>query len=77
MRLVKCCCDWSFIIGRKHVYGAIYPAGLGQFPDLLSNTQRIMTREQFKEDYNDCWAHYKGKHKHQNGDKGQVVSQSD
>lgn len=64
MKLFHCCCQWSYVVGRKKVYGAIYPAGLGQFPDLLANTQRMMTRAQWEDLYADCAACYGGQHKH-------------
>lgn len=64
MRLLRCCCGWSYVIGRKQVYGAIYPMGIGSFPDALSSTQRMMSLEQFKEEYADCAAHFNGQHQH-------------
>jgi hypothetical protein len=54
MRLFRCCCGWSYVIGRKKVYGPIYPMGIGTYPGALANTQRMMTREQFAENYADC-----------------------
>ena len=64
MNLFECCCGWSFVVGRKKVYGAIYPAGIGQFPDLLANTQRMMPRKEFEDWYSDCAACHAGRHKH-------------
>jgi hypothetical protein len=65
MELFRCCCGWSYVIGRKQVYGAIYRAGIGDFPDQLANTQRMMTRAEFEDWYSDCAACYRGHHKHQ------------
>jgi hypothetical protein len=64
MELFKCCCGWSYVIGRKRVYGAIYPMGIGDFPGALANTQRMMTRVEFADWYSDCAACYGGRHKH-------------
>lgn len=64
MKLVTCCCNWSYVIGRKKVYGPIWAAGLGEYPDLLNSTQRIMPRSRFEGDYADCAAHIAGKHRH-------------
>ena len=65
MRLFRCCCGWSFVIGKKQVYGAIYRMSIGTYPDALANTQRMMTREAFEENYSDCAACYSGAHHHQ------------
>ena len=64
MKYFTCCCAWSYVIGKHHVYGAIWPMGIGTYPDALSNSQRMMTREQFADLYADCWACWKGKHQH-------------
>jgi len=64
MRLFKCCCGWSFVIGRKHVYGAIYPMGIGDFPGALASTQHMMTRAEFEDMYADCAACHAGGHHH-------------
>ena len=64
MKLFKCCCGWSYVIGRKRVYGAIYPMGIGDFPSALSSTQRMMTRAEFADNYADCAACLDGHHKH-------------
>jgi hypothetical protein len=64
MRLFTCCCGWSYVIGRKRVYGAIWAFGIGEFPQLLSNSQRMMTRAEFKDWYADCHACWKGRHRH-------------
>jgi len=52
------------VIGKRKVYGAIWPTGIGQYPDALSPTQRMMTRAQFKDWYSDCWACATGRHAH-------------
>lgn len=64
MRLFRCCCRWSFVIGRKQVYGPIYPIGIGTFPRALSNTQTMRTRDEWADSYADCAACYDGKHHH-------------
>lgn len=64
MRLFRCCCGWSWLVGKKRVYGAIYRAGIGEFPELLANTQRLISREQWADEYADCAACLAGKHNH-------------
>lgn len=64
MRYFTCCCGWSYVIGKKRVYGAIWPCGIGDFPGMLSSSQRMMTREQFGDLYSDCEACYLGGHHH-------------
>ena len=66
MKLFQCCCGWSYVIGKRNVYGAIYPAGIGEFPGLLADTQRMMTRETWADWYADCEACYSGEHHHAN-----------
>jgi hypothetical protein len=38
--------------------------GIGTYPDALNNTQRMMSRAQFKENEPDCAACYAGRHRH-------------
>jgi len=64
VRYFTCCCGWSYVIGRKRVYGAIYPTGIGEFPGNLAPTQRLMTRAEFEDSYADCAACHKGQHHH-------------
>ena len=64
MRLFTCCCTWSYVIGKKHVYGAIWAMGIGDFPDALSPSQRMMTRGEWADQYADCAACYSGEHHH-------------
>jgi hypothetical protein len=64
VKLFRCCCDWSFVISRKKVYGPIYQMGIGDFPTALSNTQRMMSRAAFEDEYADCAACHAGMHKH-------------
>jgi hypothetical protein len=64
VKLFTCCCGWSYVIGKKNVYGAIWECGIGDFPKMLSNSQRMMTREVFGEWYSDCEACYLGRHHH-------------
>lgn len=58
MNLLKCECDWSYVVGNRRVYGPIYPIGIGQFPNALSVSQHMMTRSQFEEEYGDCAAYF-------------------
>lgn len=64
MKPFMCCCGWSYVIGKKRVYGPIYEMGIGDFPKALSNTQRLMNRAAFEDQYADCAACYAGAHKH-------------
>lgn len=64
MKDFTCCCDWRFIVGRRQVYGPIYSMGIGEFPDLLATSQRLMSMERFRDEYADCAAHVEGKHTH-------------
>lgn len=67
MKLFRCCCGWSYVIGKKKVYGPIYKMGIGTYPTALSNTQRMMTREQFEDENSDCAACLEGNHRHAGG----------
>ena len=64
MRLFRCCCGWSYVIGRKNVYGAIRQMGIGDFPRALAPTQKLMTRAAFEAYYGDCAACHEGLHHH-------------
>ena len=64
MRYFTCCCGWSYVIGKRNVYGAIWPMEIGDFPSALSNSQRMMTREEWADWYSDCAACHAGKHHH-------------
>jgi hypothetical protein len=64
MELWTCCCEWSWVVGKRRVYGAIYPAGIGDFPGNLAPVQRMLTREEWREQYADCWACHEGQHHH-------------
>lgn len=64
MVLFVCCCSWAFVVGRRHVYGPIYAAGIGPFPQQLAETQRMMTRDEWREHYSDCVACHAGGHHH-------------
>jgi hypothetical protein len=46
------------------VYGAIWAMGIGEYPDAISPTARMMTRAQFEDFYSNCAACYAGKHNH-------------
>jgi hypothetical protein len=67
MRLFHCCCGWSYVVGKRKVYGAIYPMGIGDYPDALANTQRMMTRAEWEDWYGDCAACFTGTHRHPEG----------
>jgi len=64
MRLWKCCCEYSFVVGSKQVYGPIVPMGLSGHDGCLMTIQRMMPAEEFRDDYADCAACYDGSHKH-------------
>ncbi len=64
MKLFTCCCGWGYVVGKRNVYGAIWPCGIGDFPMMLSSTQRMMTRAEWAELYDDCAACYAGRHHH-------------
>jgi hypothetical protein len=67
MTLFKCCCDWSFVIGKKKVFGPIYPVGLpGHFtgPSGCMHVGRMMPRAEFDDAYADCAACHAGAHRH-------------
>lgn len=64
MRFFTCCCGWSYVVGKRHVYGAIWPMGIGTYPDALSPSARMMTRAEWEDWYADCVACYTGAHHH-------------
>lgn len=64
MKYFTCCCEWSYVIAKKRVYGPIYPMGIGTYPTALSTTQRMMLRARFEDEYVDCFACYSGGHHH-------------
>jgi hypothetical protein len=52
-----CTCKWRFIVGKKRVYGPIYPIGLpGHYNGEhgCHSRGRMLTREEFEENYSDC-----------------------
>jgi len=64
VKLFTCCCGWSYVVGKKRVYGPIYSMGIGTYPSGLSPCQRMMTREAFEDQYADCAACHAGDHHH-------------
>lgn len=64
MKLIKCCCEWEFVVGKKHVFGPIYAMGIGAFPTAKNEGMRMWTREEFAEMYADCDAHISGNARH-------------
>ena len=64
MTYFTCCCGWSYVIGKRRVYGAIWPCGIGDFPAMLSPTQRMMSQAEWSDWYADCAACHAGKHHH-------------
>ena len=70
MKQFGCCCGWSYIVGAKHVYGPIYPQGIGNYPNALAPSQRLMGRKYWAQSYSDCEACFSGAHNH--GKKGHV-----
>lgn len=63
MVLFTCTCDWKFIVGSKQVFGPMF-CGPGEHSHYW-HLGRMMTREQFKDEYADCAYRFKkgmGKH---------------
>lgn len=58
MRMYECRCGWSYVVGKKRVYGPIYRTGIGDFPNDLAPSQRMMTRKEWKDRYGDCAVFY-------------------
>jgi hypothetical protein len=59
MKLFTCCCGWSFVVRKKRVFGPMYELGsLGHFsgPNGCHHAGRMMTREEFADEYADCAA---------------------
>lgn len=44
MRFYTCNCKWSYVIGRRKVFGPLYP----------DSVPRMMSRKEFKLWYGDC-----------------------
>ena len=67
VELFECCCHWSYVVGRKRVFGPIYPVGLpGHFTGRSGcmHVGRMMTREEFADYYSDCDGCLSGAHHH-------------
>jgi hypothetical protein len=67
MKPFTCCCEWSFVVGRKRVYGPVYQVGLpGHFsgPRGCMHVGGMMTRAEFEENYSDCAGCHSGEHHH-------------
>lgn len=47
MKEFMCHCKWTFIVGKKYVYGPI-------FEDKSAQAARLMPREEFDDGYGDC-----------------------
>lgn len=54
MVLFKCTCNWAFVVGKRKVYGPIYEMGIGTYPHALNNSQRIMRRADWADEFSDC-----------------------
>lgn len=58
MLVFDCECRYRFIVGKKHVYGPIFSHDLpGHFtgdPGGCYTRGKMMTREEFEDDYPDC-----------------------
>jgi hypothetical protein len=59
-----CCCGWSYVVGKRRVYGAIWPMGIGTYPDALNPSARMMMRAEWEDWYADCAACHTGAHHH-------------
>jgi hypothetical protein len=64
MRLFACCCGWSWVIGKRKVYGPVYAMRIGDYPQALSNTQRMMMRKDWEGEHGDCSGCAAGAHRH-------------
>jgi hypothetical protein len=64
MKLIKCCCEWEFVVSKKHVFGPIYAMGIGPYPTAKNAGMQMWTRQEFTEMYEDCDAHINGEHPH-------------
>jgi len=49
MKEFTCGCGWKYIVGKRRVYGPLYEK---------SATHRMMTIEDWRLQYGDCWAAY-------------------
>lgn len=47
MRIFTCRCEYRYIVGKKNVYGPI-------FPNKSAGVARLMTRKEWKGQYADC-----------------------
>lgn len=56
MHVFDCECEWRFVVGDDRVYGPIF-RGPGEHKDYFSRG-RLMTREEFEDDYADCAYRY-------------------
>jgi hypothetical protein len=52
VKLFTCTCEWVFVVGRKRVFGPMFP-GPGEH-NAYWHVGRMMTREQFADEYADC-----------------------
>jgi hypothetical protein len=60
VRQFDCSCGWRFIVGRRHVYGPLYPLGLpGDYGGWVKG--RMMTRDEWEETESDCAYRFKRK----------------
>lgn len=62
MKLWDCQCTYRFLIGRTKVYGPIWPSGLPGHEQCYSQG-RLMTRDEFEDQYADCDYKYKNRDK--------------
>lgn len=51
MRLFKCQCDWTYVIGNRRVFGAIWENG-------DATHAHMMSVEQWEDNYADCAESY-------------------
>ena len=52
----ECSCKWRFIVGKQKVFGPIF-SGPGEHAAYHA-VGRMMSREQFEDEYADCAARY-------------------
>lgn len=54
MKLFKCTCGWSYIVGKRKVYGPIFGPPTTAIAVRDASCAHMMTRDEFKGGYGDC-----------------------
>jgi hypothetical protein len=60
MELWECQCGWKYVLSptTSQIYGPIVRMGIGEFPEALMNVQRVMSWDDWREEYADCAARF-------------------